>query len=198
MIAESTPFGGINLNNTNTRIFNDTDAWDRWFGRVLALIEMHDIDMWSYINCDWDSQPMWKNIGFGDTRLSSNDHVMKQWRHYIIESRGKQTFLMGNTMECGISEEHRMEEGLDSHYSIRNPYSFVDALSLSFLVFCIYLLFFLLRYFVQSYYNNREMGRQSTKNNLGTTQEYQPILQKLNIVEHNEFNSFRGNQVAYL
>jgi len=49
MIAESTPFGGINLNTSSTREFN---TWDRWYGKVLILIEKYDISMWCYINCD--------------------------------------------------------------------------------------------------------------------------------------------------
>lgn len=101
--TNSTPFGGINLNDANTVLFNDTNPWDRWFGKVLSLIETYDIDMWSYINCDWDSQPMWHNVGFGDTRLSSNAEVMHKWQHYILESKGSQTFLMSDSLSCDFS-----------------------------------------------------------------------------------------------
>lgn len=75
MIAESTPFGGI---------FNTT--WQDWFAPVFQLIERYDIDMWSYINCNWNAQPMWHGIGFGDTRLSISDDVMQQWNEQILES----------------------------------------------------------------------------------------------------------------
>lgn len=73
MIAESTPFGGI-------------ISWDDWFAPTLQLIERYDISMWSYINCDWGAQPMWHNIGFGDTRLSTNQQVMEQWHDQVLES----------------------------------------------------------------------------------------------------------------
>jgi len=99
MIAESTPFGGINVNTSETRAFNKTSPWDRWYGEVLALIEKYDISMWCYINCNWDSQPMWRNVGFGDTRLSSNQEVMEKWNHYVIRSAGKQQFLMSGSLD---------------------------------------------------------------------------------------------------
>ena len=54
MIAESTPFGGIEDPASSDW------TWDAWFGEVLSYIERHDIRYWSYINADWDSQPMWK------------------------------------------------------------------------------------------------------------------------------------------
>jgi hypothetical protein len=62
MIAESTPFGGIELKQAS----NDTkyyltkhhhhyehDEWERWFGKVINIINEHDVSMWCYINCDW-------------------------------------------------------------------------------------------------------------------------------------------------
>jgi len=54
MIAGSTPFDGINLNNSSTREFNPirNSCWDWWYGKVLILIEKYDISMWCYINCD--------------------------------------------------------------------------------------------------------------------------------------------------
>jgi len=77
MIAESTPFGGIDTLN---------DPWNDWFEPVLQLIEEYDIAMWSYINCDWNSQPMWHNVGFGDTRLSTNATIMKFWKQRVLDN----------------------------------------------------------------------------------------------------------------
>ena len=79
MIAESTPFGGID------RIGNG-DPWRAWFDPVLALIEEYDISMFSYINCDWDSQPLWHGVGFGDSRLSTNRTVLQLWRQNVLEN----------------------------------------------------------------------------------------------------------------
>ena len=45
MIAESTPFGGINLNTTDTVAYGENDPWDRWFGKVIDLIERYDVSL---------------------------------------------------------------------------------------------------------------------------------------------------------
>ncbi|KAL7559195.1 hypothetical protein ACA910_013201 [Epithemia clementina (nom. ined.)] len=79
MIAESTPFRGIDHLN---------DPWNDWFVPVLQFIESHsdDIAMWSYINADWDSQPLWHNVGFGNSRLASNATVMKSWYQHVYSN----------------------------------------------------------------------------------------------------------------
>lgn len=104
MIAESTPFGGIDLDPTITEGYDDEmmDPWDRWFQPTLDLIEEYDIGMWSYINCDWESQPMWHNVGFGETRLSTNDKVMQKWHDLVLN--GDRPFLTaGSLLDCGKS-----------------------------------------------------------------------------------------------
>ncbi len=77
---------------------NETDPWERWYKRVLDLIIEYDIDMWSYINCDWDSQPMWHGVGFHDSRLSSSLTVMQKWQQFILDGKGGQHFLMGGSL----------------------------------------------------------------------------------------------------
>jgi hypothetical protein len=81
MIAESTPFGGILDESTvrshpgaaNRAGYRDS-TWSRWFVPVLAFIQRHDVRIWSYINCDWDQQPMWAKfhapgVYWGDSRI---------------------------------------------------------------------------------------------------------------------------------
>src|SRR5882724_2931219 len=68
MIAESTPYGGI------------TDArWADWFAPCLELIRRHHIQMWCYINTDWEAQPMFAGQGWGDSRIQQNAFVMSRW-----------------------------------------------------------------------------------------------------------------------
>jgi hypothetical protein len=111
MIAESTPFGGMFWNgqdfgnkkdsiplplllhnNTTSEAAATTttpdknNIWNLWFAPVLQLIEQYDIRMWSYINCDWNAQPMWHNIGFGDTRLASSQRVMENWWEEVLQN----------------------------------------------------------------------------------------------------------------
>ncbi len=124
MIAESTPFGGINLNTTETIKYNETDPWDRWFKRVIDLIEEYDIDMFSYINCDWESQQMWHHTGFGDTRLSVNKEVMDKWNRIILGDEGRQKFLQGGELTCAEAKETFHEE-LDKDFEADDYISFV-------------------------------------------------------------------------
>lgn len=91
MIAESTPFGGIPRTN---------DPWAEWFVPVLRLVREHRIAMWSYIDCDWDAQPMWRGVGFGDTRLATNRTVLELWRRHVL----KNTTQFVGGMEEGVWE----------------------------------------------------------------------------------------------
>jgi hypothetical protein len=89
MIAESTPFGGMKVASTKYKNISDGDGdiiWDLWFQKTLDLIEAYDISMWSYINCDWDAQPMWHGVGFGDTRLVTSKVVMNRWWNKVLKN----------------------------------------------------------------------------------------------------------------
>ena len=77
MIAESTPFGGIDKLH---------DPWASWFEPVLQVIDDYDVGVFSYISCDWESQPMWRGVGFGDSRLTTNKTVMQLWRDHVVNS----------------------------------------------------------------------------------------------------------------
>jgi len=112
MIAESTPFGGIELkqasNETEAFLASneyDHDEWDRWFGKVIDVINKYDVSMWCYINCDWEAQPMWHNVGFGQTLLSSNKHVMSNWYKKVTKNGTKnRRFLFAGSLDsCGKS-----------------------------------------------------------------------------------------------
>jgi hypothetical protein len=68
MIAESTPFGGM------------SDArWANWFKPCLELIRRHHIQMWCYINTDWDALPIFAGQGWGDSRIERNSYVQSNW-----------------------------------------------------------------------------------------------------------------------
>lgn len=95
MIAESTPFGGIDFHGNST-----SDIWNLWFQKVINIIDEYDIGMWSYINCDWDSQPMWNGIGFGDTRLSSSNNVMDHWWNQILNNDNNNSRFLFRIENC--------------------------------------------------------------------------------------------------
>jgi len=138
MIAESTPYGGINDNPhllaaddsalVTTKAKGDDDdnttatevealnpIWDAWFEPTLRLIKEHDIGMWSYINCNWDVQPMWKTAGFGDTRLSIDESIMDKWHDFVV---GNRRFVRATDYElCGNSVYD-----VDKYYSDDDQY----------------------------------------------------------------------------
>ena len=35
--------------------------------------------MWSYINCNWDAQPMWRGEDWGDTRAEAHAELIAIW-----------------------------------------------------------------------------------------------------------------------
>ena len=100
MIAESAPFGGMYLEDAKgiELRYDHVGIWNLWFQPVLQLIQEYDIAMWSYINCDWNSQPFWKGVGFGDTRLSSSKDVMDQWAKQVLSEDSRFT----NHLECAL------------------------------------------------------------------------------------------------
>lgn len=96
MIAESTPYGGIIDTSSDEHSINEAgdqgDSWHRWYGNVMNYIEKHDIRLWSYINCDWDAQPMWqKNHAdgekWGDTRVEAYPGIRQKWLLEVVEGR---------------------------------------------------------------------------------------------------------------
>jgi hypothetical protein len=129
MIAESTPFFGMDLAEEDPSILQQynltehVDIWDLWFQPTLDLIEQYDIGMWSYINCDWNSQPMWRGIGFGDTRLASSPRVMEQWLDQVLDNE-----RFSNHIHCHPHtnfHEHPHEPGYHDHRQEHRP-SFVS------------------------------------------------------------------------
>jgi hypothetical protein len=128
MIAESTPFGGIRNNPHVAKTgSNNNNIWEAWFEPTLRLIEQYDIGMWSYINCNWEAQPFWKGVGFGDTRLSIDAHVMVKWREQVMASR---RFIRATDYElCGnypndyyndIDFDYVYEYDSDHHFSSKS------------------------------------------------------------------------------
>ena len=141
IIAESTPFGGIELKqaSNDTKLYltdneYEHDAWDRWFGKVIDIINKYDVSMWCYINCDWEQQPMWHNVGFGQTLLSSNEHVMSNWYEKITNNEiANREFLFAGSLEsCGVNTGiHNMNTSTQSTsensglFGLSHFYSFI-------------------------------------------------------------------------
>jgi hypothetical protein len=137
MIAESTPYGGIDQLQ---------DPWMEWFQPVLDLIDEYDISMWSYIDCDWISQPMWKYAGFGDTRLSNNETVMEKWQQHVVDNP---RFATGVNSLSSCQDRHKNNHAFPEQQlrlgdltatstSLVSPVYFLASFAIAFLVACFY------------------------------------------------------------
>ena len=63
------------------------DAWSGWYQGVFDFIAQHDVKMFSYINANWDAQPLWAGQGWGDTRVQTNAYVLERWRAELAKPR---------------------------------------------------------------------------------------------------------------
>jgi hypothetical protein len=80
MIAESAPKAALEPSL-------GANSWNGWYAPVLSYIASHNVKLFSYINADWDAQPMWAGQGWGDTRVQTNAYVLGQWKQAISNTR---------------------------------------------------------------------------------------------------------------
>jgi hypothetical protein len=78
MIAEAAPW-----RMTTTK----ASTWDAWFEPLFQFIRRNDVRALCYINCDWDTLPLFNDKGWGDTRLQSNPDVLKRWKAEMKSDR---------------------------------------------------------------------------------------------------------------
>ncbi len=81
--------------NTNEVSLSEGELWDAWFAPFFRYLQENDdvIDAIAYINCDWDSQPMWgppyEGGYWGDTRVNTNEEISRRWNAAIKSWRGE-------------------------------------------------------------------------------------------------------------
>lgn len=74
MIAEATPRG------VGT---GDAARWAQWWRGVRRYMDERAVQALSYINNDWESLPMFKGQGWGDSRIEANPAVSALWLEEI-------------------------------------------------------------------------------------------------------------------
>jgi len=69
-------------------------AWDGWYAPMFAWIAAHNVKAFSYINQDWNAQPMWSNVAcggggdWGDTRVQApGSRVLDRWQLTVTSER---------------------------------------------------------------------------------------------------------------
>jgi len=62
--------------------------WDAWYVPFFEFIEQNpEVKGFSIINYDWGSNKMWKELDWGDARLTVDNYVTRRWREKMKESR---------------------------------------------------------------------------------------------------------------
>ncbi len=79
MIAEGTPQG--------TGVHRGKLSWAAWYHLVFRLMAQHDIKAISYINSQWETQPMWAGQGWGDARIEANEYIKGKWLDEIKKDK---------------------------------------------------------------------------------------------------------------
>lgn len=85
MVAESTPQG--------VGIYYAQYALERWFQPFFDFIVEKNIKAVSYINSNWEEQPMWKGQGWKDARVQVNEVIKKRW----LEEIKKEKYLQASS-----------------------------------------------------------------------------------------------------
>jgi len=76
MIAEASPMG--------TFILPVKKDWYDKFFRIIARLEPQAV---CYINSNWDTLPMWKEMKFGDARVQRYPEIKEMWLNEIRQER---------------------------------------------------------------------------------------------------------------
>ena len=115
IICESTPIGGL-IDEAHSDRINESNftgsSWSKWFLPVLSLIQRRDIRLWSYINCDWDSQFMYRYGSWGDTRLQKFRGISKRWQVEVLESDRFAWYAGSNPAVTCDEAEHQKRKSL--------------------------------------------------------------------------------------
>lgn len=83
MMAEAAPQGYRLAALTYAQTPQTVEAiWQNWYAPFFQFVHDNNdvVRAVAYINADWDSQPMWSDGNWGDTRLQANADIQKLWR----------------------------------------------------------------------------------------------------------------------
>jgi len=72
MIAESTPAGCVS-----------TQAKREWFKHFFDFINEEGIKVVCYINCNWDTYPIFTSMNWGDSQVQDDQEILLRWRKQI-------------------------------------------------------------------------------------------------------------------
>lgn len=62
--------------------------WEYWYVPFFEFIEKNpEVKAFSIINCDWDSIPMFRDIGWGNALMTADEVVVERWREKMKDPR---------------------------------------------------------------------------------------------------------------
>jgi hypothetical protein len=79
MIAEATP------RVLGTRF--GQHSWEGWFAPCLRIIKTYDVRALSYINWEWATIPMFKDLGWEDSRVHAYPELRALWEREVADPR---------------------------------------------------------------------------------------------------------------
>ena len=71
-------------------------SWTDWFEPFFHFADSSGAKAISYINADWDAQPLWQGKGWGDSRIQNNDLVKRNW---LLEISRPRYLLASDSLE---------------------------------------------------------------------------------------------------
>ena len=142
----------------------------------MDVINKYDVDMFCYINCDWESQPMWNNVGFGETRLSSNKNAMKQWHELVVKNGvPNRKFLGSGSLDnCGLNIGTEDLVGPSTETNQRSAFGLTNFYSFILVPFLVASGAFFVPYFI--------LGGFKARNGRGSDKERTPLLSHMDAI----------------
>ena len=62
-------------------------TWKAWFAPLFKFIRKNNVAALCYINCDWDTLPLFNDKQWGDTRVQSNPDILRRWKARAASGR---------------------------------------------------------------------------------------------------------------
>jgi Glycosyl hydrolase family 26 len=58
-----------------------------WLNRIFKFIKEQDVKIFSYIDCNWNTQDLWRNLNLGDARLEKTKETKDLWLNETAHDR---------------------------------------------------------------------------------------------------------------
>lgn len=71
MIAEAAPY--------KIGVTQGEKSWKMWFEKYFQFIQEHHVRLFSYINWDWNRYWLFKDQGWGNSRLQDDPYIFQKW-----------------------------------------------------------------------------------------------------------------------